>query len=80
MIFQGHALLPWRTVLGNVAYAVASKWKSWSRAKIEDQARKYIELVGLKGSELKKPAQLSGGHEAACGKSRGPSRSNPRSC
>src|SRR5262245_62707673 len=25
VIFQSHALLPWRTVLGNVAYAVASK-------------------------------------------------------
>src|SRR5215468_4812526 len=25
--FQSHALLPWRSVLGNVAYAVASKWR-----------------------------------------------------
>ena len=25
VIFQSHALLPWRTVMGNVAYAVASK-------------------------------------------------------
>ena len=25
VIFQSHALLPWRTVLGNVAYAVTSK-------------------------------------------------------
>ena len=29
VIFQSHALLPWRTVLGNVAYAVTSKWRSW---------------------------------------------------
>ena len=28
VIFQSHALLPWRTVLGNVAYAVTSKWRS----------------------------------------------------
>src|SRR5437763_1286445 len=27
VIFQSHALLPWRTVMGNVAYAVASKWR-----------------------------------------------------
>ena len=25
VIFQGHSLLPWRTVMGNVAYAVSSK-------------------------------------------------------
>ena len=25
VIFQSHALLPWRTVLGNVTYAVSSK-------------------------------------------------------
>ena len=29
VIFQSHALLPWRTVMGNVAYAVSSKWRNW---------------------------------------------------
>ena len=33
VIFQSHAQLPWRTVLGNVAYAVTSKWRNWDRAK-----------------------------------------------
>ena len=32
VIFQSHALLPWRTVMGNVAYAVSSKWRNWQRA------------------------------------------------
>ena len=31
VIFQGHALLPWRTVMGNVAYAVSSKWRALER-------------------------------------------------
>jgi nitrate/nitrite transport system ATP-binding protein len=67
VIFQGHALLPWRSVLGNVAYAVASKWRSWSKAQIEAHALTYIEKVGLKGSEHKKPAQLSGGMKQRVG-------------
>jgi nitrate/nitrite transport system ATP-binding protein len=67
VIFQGHALLPWRTVLGNVAYAVSSKWRKWSKDKIAEHARKYIEVVGLKGSEDKKPAQLSGGMKQRVG-------------
>jgi nitrate/nitrite transport system ATP-binding protein len=31
VIFQSHALLPWRTVMGNVAYAVSSKWRNGTR-------------------------------------------------
>ncbi len=38
VIFQGHALLPWRTVLGNVAYAVASKWRGWSKQRVAEHA------------------------------------------
>jgi nitrate/nitrite transport system ATP-binding protein len=67
VIFQGHALLPWRTVLGNVAYAVSSKWRGWSKDRVDAHAMKYIETVGLKGSEHKKPAQLSGGMKQRVG-------------
>jgi nitrate/nitrite transport system ATP-binding protein len=67
VIFQGHALLPWRSVIGNVAYAVSSKWRNWSRQQVDDHARKYIDVVGLKGSEAKKPAQLSGGMKQRVG-------------
>ncbi len=67
VIFQSHALLPWRTVLGNVSYAISSRWPKWSRQQVEEQARRFIEKVGLKGAEGKKPAQLSGGMKQRVG-------------
>ncbi|QCK84347.1 ABC transporter ATP-binding protein [Phreatobacter aquaticus] len=67
VIFQSHGLLPWRTVLGNVAYAVASKWRDWSKAQVEEHAKKSIALVGLAGAEHKKPAELSGGMKQRVG-------------
>src|SRR6201986_4567883 len=67
VIFQSHALLPWRTVLGNVAYAVTSKWRDWDRAKVRAHAQKFIDLVGLSGSEHKHPSELSGGMKQRVG-------------
>jgi nitrate/nitrite transport system ATP-binding protein len=67
VIFQSHALLPWRTVMGNVAYAVASKWRRWSKRDIEEHAQKFIDLVGLTGAERKRPAELSGGMKQRVG-------------
>ncbi|WP_407522043.1 ABC transporter ATP-binding protein [Methylobacterium oryzisoli] len=67
VIFQGHALLPWRTVLGNVAYAVASRWRRAPRAEVEERARRAIATVGLAGAEQKRPAELSGGMKQRVG-------------
>src|SRR5436309_2375 len=67
VIFQSHALLPWLSVRGNVAYAVASKWRRWRRAEIDKQAQKFIDLVGLTGAERKRPAELSGGMKQRVG-------------
>jgi nitrate/nitrite transport system ATP-binding protein len=67
VIFQSHALMPWLTVLENVTFAVKSRWPSWSKQKIRDHAMRYIELVGLKGAEHKKPSQLSGGMKQRVG-------------
>lgn len=67
VIFQGHALLPWFTVLGNVAYAVAAKHPGWAKAKVREHARRFIELVGLAGAESKRPAELSGGMKQRVG-------------
>jgi nitrate/nitrite transport system ATP-binding protein len=67
VIFQSHALLPWRSVMGNVAYAVSSKWRHWTRLEVERQSQKFIDLVGLTGAEHKRPAELSGGMKQRVG-------------
>jgi nitrate/nitrite transport system ATP-binding protein len=67
VIFQSHALLPWRSVIGNVGYAVSSRWRDWGKEKVRAQAQRFIELVGLKGSENKKPSELSGGMKQRVG-------------
>jgi nitrate/nitrite transport system ATP-binding protein len=67
VIFQSHALLPWRTVLGNVTYAVSSKWRDWDKAKVAVHAQKFIDLVGLTGAEHKRPSELSGGMKQRVG-------------
>ena len=45
VIFQSHALLPWRTVVGNVGYAVSSKWRRHSHAQIREQAQDRKSVV-----------------------------------
>ncbi len=59
MVFQEYALFPWKTMQANVEFGLLLKGiKKKQRAEI---ARRFIELVGLKGSEQKYPHHLSGG-------------------
>ena len=67
VVFQSHALMPWFSVLGNVVFAVRSRWPDWPRDKAEQHARRFIEMVGLKGAEHKKPSELSGGMKQRVG-------------
>jgi nitrate/nitrite transport system ATP-binding protein len=67
VVFQSHALMPWMTVRGNIAFAVKSRWPDWPRAKIVEQCQKFIDLVRLTGAEDKKPSQLSGGMKQRVG-------------
>jgi nitrate/nitrite transport system ATP-binding protein len=67
VIFQSHALLPWLTVQGNVAFAVRSRWPAWPRAQTDSYVQRFIDLVGLGGAEQKRPAQLSGGMKQRVG-------------
>ncbi len=61
VIFQNHSLLPWKSALGNVAFAVRARWPRWPREQVLAHSRKYLELVGLTSAADRKPAQLSGG-------------------
>jgi nitrate/nitrite transport system ATP-binding protein len=67
VVFQGHALMPWMTVLNNVCFAVKSKYPDWTRTKIVDHAKKYLAMVGLVNAENKKPSELSGGMKQRVG-------------
>lgn len=59
MVFQQYALFPWLTVLDNVAFGL--KMKGVSKTERHQVARRFIEMVGLKGFEDKYPNALSGG-------------------
>ncbi|MBM3357099.1 MAG: ABC transporter ATP-binding protein [Betaproteobacteria bacterium] len=67
VIFQSHALMPWLTVMGNVGFAVSSRWRDWDRARVRAHCQKYIDLVTLAGAENKRPAELSGGMKQRVG-------------
>jgi nitrate/nitrite transport system ATP-binding protein len=61
VVFQGYALLPWLTVLGNVQLAVDAVFAHESKKERVDRARHYVELVGLGAAHWKYPRELSGG-------------------
>ncbi len=68
MVFQKFALLPHRTVLDNTVYGL--EIQGLSREKQEEQARRWIERVGLRGFEDHYPNQLSGGMQQRVGLAR----------
>jgi NitT/TauT family transport system ATP-binding protein/sulfonate transport system ATP-binding protein len=59
VIFQEPRLLPWLTVLDNVAFGLETQGVDKEQAKT--RARHYIRLVGLQEFETAYPRQLSGG-------------------
>lgn len=58
-IFQAAALYPWRNIQRNVE--LPHEIMGVSKAERVEKARRYLDLVGLKGFERKFPFQLSGG-------------------
>ncbi|WP_124949621.1 ABC transporter ATP-binding protein [Sulfuriferula thiophila] len=67
VVFQGHALMPWLTVMKNIEFAVKSRWPDWTKEKVTQHCQQFIDLVGLTGAEHKKPSELSGGMKQRVG-------------
>ncbi len=59
VIFQEPRLLPWRTVIENVAFPL--EVRGLSRDEARKHARRYVQLVGLTDFVEAYPSQLSGG-------------------
>jgi nitrate/nitrite transport system ATP-binding protein len=61
IVFQNYSLLPWFSALENVRLAVAAAFPAWTRGRQEEQARAYLDKVGLGNAVHRRPTQLSGG-------------------
>jgi NitT/TauT family transport system ATP-binding protein len=67
-VFQDFALLPWATVIRNVAFGL--ELRGVGKAERDDLARRYVGEVGLVGFEEKYPHELSGGMRQRVGLAR----------
>jgi NitT/TauT family transport system ATP-binding protein len=68
IVFQHFGLLPWKTVVDNVAFGL--KIAGLSRQQLANRVDHYIRLVGLAGFENQYPYQLSGGMQQRVGLAR----------
>jgi NitT/TauT family transport system ATP-binding protein len=65
MVFQHAELLPWLTALENVMFGL--EMKGVRGAALRETAMRYLDLVGLKESAVRRPHQLSGGMQQRVG-------------
>jgi len=65
MVFQHAELLPWLSAMQNVMFGL--EMKGMHGTELRETAEKYLELVGLKESQNRRPHQLSGGMKQRVG-------------
>lgn len=61
VVFQNYSLLPWLTVLENVALAVDQVFPQWTAEQRRAHVEKYVAMVNLTSALNKIPRELSGG-------------------
>jgi taurine transport system ATP-binding protein len=65
VVFQRHALMPWLSVIDNVAFGL--KMRGIERGQRHEMAREKLKLVGLQEFEAKMIYELSGGMQQRVG-------------
>jgi len=65
MVFQHAELLPWLSARQNVMFGL--EMKGMRGTELRETAEKYLDLVGLMGSQNRRPHQLSGGMKQRVG-------------
>src|SRR5690606_20221716 len=60
VVFQNCRLLPSKTALNNIIFAVKARWPSWSTETVREHSERYLIMVGLDYAMDCKPSQLSG--------------------
>jgi len=68
MVFQNFALLPWATVIDNIAFGL--QMAGVGKRERRQRAAELAAVVGLEGFEGSRPAQLSGGMQQRVGLAR----------
>jgi nitrate/nitrite transport system ATP-binding protein len=70
VVFQSFALMPWLSAFDNVRLAVRAAHPAWGKRQVGNETQRYLDMMGLKGAEFKKPAFLSGGMRQRVGLAR----------
>jgi NitT/TauT family transport system ATP-binding protein len=65
MVFQHAELLPWKTAIENIKFALAAK--GLTKVDQDRTAGRYLDLVGLARARDRRPYQLSGGMKQRVG-------------
>lgn len=69
-LFQGSALFDSMTVEENIALPLVESGRNYSRFEIDKKIEEKLELVGMRGVQKLKPAELSGGMKKRVGLAR----------
>ena len=64
VVFQEHAILPWRTVAKNIGHGL--EIQGVPKADRQRRVTEFIDMVGLSGFEDRYPHELSGGMKQRC--------------